>query len=58
LQVIAPRHTHAHEICDEVRTRRFGYRLRCHEPDGHDGEHRWTPELLHPRTERSARDAV
>jgi hypothetical protein len=33
-------------ICNEVRARLHGYQLRCLEPDGHAGEHRWTPELL------------
>ena len=33
------------DICDERRPRRHGYRLRCLEPFGHDGPHRWTPEL-------------
>jgi hypothetical protein len=33
-------------ICDQVRARLHGYQLRCLEPDGHSGEHRWTPELL------------
>ena len=33
------------DVCDERRPRRFGYRLRCLEPAGHVGPHRWTPEL-------------
>ena len=33
-------------ICNEIRRRRHGYRLRCLEPVGHDGAHRWTPELV------------
>jgi len=33
-------------ICNEIRRRRYGYRLRCLEPVGHDGAHRWTPELV------------
>jgi hypothetical protein len=32
-------------ICNETRPRRYGYRLRCLEPAGHRGAHRWTPEL-------------
>jgi hypothetical protein len=32
--------------CDEVRSTRLHYRLRCLLPPGHDGDHRWTPELL------------
>jgi hypothetical protein len=31
--------------CNETRRRRHGYVLRCREPQGHDGAHRWTPEL-------------
>ena len=34
------------ETCDEVRSTRLHYRLRCLLHPGHDGEHRWTPELL------------
>ena len=33
-------------VCDQCRPRRHGYHLRCLEPAGHDGPHRWTPELL------------
>ena len=33
-------------VCDECRRRRHGYQLRCLEPAGHAGAHRWTPELL------------
>ena len=33
-------------ICNQVRARLHGYQLRCLEPDGHAGEHQWTPELL------------
>jgi hypothetical protein len=33
-------------LCGQVRPRRFGYRLRCCLPHGHEGEHRWTPELM------------
>ena len=32
--------------CDEVRSTRLHYRLRCLLRPGHDGEHRWTPELV------------
>jgi hypothetical protein len=32
--------------CDEVRSTRLHYRLRCLLHPGHDGEHRWTPELV------------
>jgi hypothetical protein len=32
--------------CDEVRSTRLHYRLRCLLTPDHDGEHRWTPELL------------
>jgi hypothetical protein len=32
--------------CDEVRSTRLHYRLRCLLHRGHEGEHRWTPELL------------
>lgn len=34
------------DTCDAVRGRPYGYRLRCLEPDGHHGDHRWTPELV------------
>jgi hypothetical protein len=37
------------EVCDETRPRRYGYQLRCLEPPGHDGPHRWTPELVADR---------
>jgi hypothetical protein len=33
-------------VCNETRTRRYGYQLRCLEPQDHDGAHRWTPELV------------
>jgi hypothetical protein len=33
-------------LCNEVRARLHGYQLRCLEPDGHAGDHLWTPELL------------
>jgi hypothetical protein len=32
-------------VCNETRSRRHGYLLRCLEPPGHTGDHRWTPEL-------------
>ena len=32
--------------CDEVRSTRLHYRLRCLLHPDHEGEHRWTPELL------------
>jgi hypothetical protein len=32
--------------CDEVRSTRLHYQLRCLLHEGHDGEHRWTPELV------------
>jgi hypothetical protein len=34
------------EFCNQTRPRRYGYQLRCLEPAGHDGKHRWTPELV------------
>jgi hypothetical protein len=34
------------ETCDEVRSTRLHYRLRCLLNPGHDGDHRWTPELV------------
>ncbi|HEX4532049.1 MAG TPA: hypothetical protein VIA11_21885 [Acidimicrobiia bacterium] len=34
------------ETCDEVRSTRLHYRLRCLLHPEHEGEHRWTPELL------------
>jgi hypothetical protein len=42
-------------ICDETRLRAHGYQLRCHEQVGHDGEHRWTPELLRALPEQRDR---
>jgi hypothetical protein len=33
-------------VCGPIRTRRYGYRLRCLMPHGHDGDHRWTAELV------------
>lgn len=32
-------------VCGET-PRRWGYQLRCLEPLGHDGAHRWTPETV------------
>lgn len=32
--------------CDEVRSTRLHYRLRCLLAPDHDGDHRWTPELV------------
>ena len=32
--------------CDETRSTRLHYQLRCLLTAGHDGDHRWTPELL------------
>jgi hypothetical protein len=32
--------------CDEVRSTRLHYRLRCLLRPNHDGDHRWTPELV------------
>jgi hypothetical protein len=34
------------ETCDEVRSTRLHYRLRCLLTPSHDGDHRWTPELV------------
>jgi hypothetical protein len=34
------------KTCDEVRSTRLHYRLRCLLSPEHDGEHRWTPELV------------
>jgi len=33
-------------LCNETRARRHGYQLRCLAPRAHDGNHRWTPELV------------
>jgi hypothetical protein len=47
------------ECCDERRPRRHGYRLRCLEPAGHDGPHRWTLELVDgPPTRDTTRPAA
>lgn len=32
--------------CDETRSTRLHYQLRCLLTAEHDGDHRWTPELL------------
>jgi hypothetical protein len=32
--------------CNETRSTRLHYQLRCLLPPGHDSDHRWTPELL------------
>ena len=32
--------------CDEIRSTRLHYRLRCLLRPDHDGDHRWTPELV------------
>ncbi len=39
-------------ICNETRPRSYGYQLRCLEPRGHAGPHRWTPELVQAPRER------
>lgn len=38
--------TNATRTCDEVRSTRLHYRLRCLLTPNHDGDHRWTPELV------------
>jgi hypothetical protein len=38
--------TYQASVCNETRSREHGYQLRCLEPDGHDGAHGWTPELI------------
>ena len=40
--------------CDEVRSTRLHYRLRCLLSPGHDGDHRWTPELVPVDAENDA----
>ncbi|MFN8026694.1 MAG: hypothetical protein U0W40_10205 [Acidimicrobiia bacterium] len=35
-----------HETCNETRSTRLHYQLRCLLPAGHEGNHAWTPELL------------
>jgi hypothetical protein len=32
--------------CDEIRSTRLHYQLRCRLTAGHEGDHQWTPELL------------
>lgn len=39
-------HTPTTQTCDEVRSTRLHYGLRCLLAPGHDGDHRWTPELV------------
>ena len=39
-------HTSTRKTCDEVRSTRLHYQLRCLLHPGHDGDHRWTPELV------------
>jgi len=34
------------QTCDEIRSTRLHYRLRCLLTPDHDGDHRWTPELV------------
>ena len=34
------------QTCNETRSTRLHYQLRCLLPSGHDGNHAWTPELL------------
>jgi len=36
----------ANQPCNETRSTRLHYQLRCRRPAGHDGDHAWTPELL------------
>ena len=38
--------SHGSAVCDETRSTRLHYQLRCLLPRDHHGEHRWTPELL------------
>ena len=38
--------TNKTRTCDEVRSTRLHYRLRCLLTPDHDGDHRWTPELV------------
>jgi hypothetical protein len=47
------RETTTPPTCDEVRSTRLHYRLRCLLKPEHDGDHRWTPELV-PATEDDA----
>jgi hypothetical protein len=41
-----PEFDRSRQTCDETRSTRLHYQLRCLLPDGHNGGHRWTPELL------------
>ena len=50
------RDEHEVALCNSVRPRRFGYQLRCLEPDRHPGDHRWTPELVAEPLSASGRD--
>jgi hypothetical protein len=52
LMNVQPRHP---VLCNETRQRRHGYQLRCDERAGHEGDHRWTPELVGARRETSHR---
>ena len=40
--------------CDETRPTRLHYQLRCLLTAGHDGDHRWTPELVTAESESAA----
>jgi hypothetical protein len=40
------RETTPSTTCDEIRSTRLHYRLRCLLTPRHDGDHRWTPELV------------
>ncbi len=42
------------QTCDETRSTRLHYQLRCLLNVDHDGEHRWTPELLSAESESAA----
>jgi len=44
--VMEDQRTTTTSTCDETRTTRLHYRLRCLLRPEHDGEHRWTPELI------------
>jgi hypothetical protein len=44
--VVDDQHTDRSSTCDEVRSTRLHYRLRCLLTPDHDGDHRWTPELV------------
>ena len=49
-----PERTSTRKTCDEVRSTRLHYRLRCLLTPGHDGDHRWTPELVPAEAEGEA----